>query len=312
MGKVHLEQKEIAVLALLFCACSTFPEPDPWPADAPPEGETVAWIDGRVVTYGEVCRYLRSKDPAAFQGSLEAYVLELATLAEAEPLGIAVSDAVLTRHTRRRLREWEEQLRTAAQEQGAEPVDPAAWLERVAGMSLADFHASVRRHTGVELLQDRLLRYEQVTSRRIEVSMLVVQEREEAERLAALARAGEDFAALAREHSDHPTAEEGGRFDFPLLEADVNDASVRAALFSTPAGGVAGPFATRGGGATWHQVYRIESVTPARRVPWADVAAEVEADLEKRPVPMGEYERWRRRILLRHGFAATPAPGEAG
>jgi len=142
--------------------------------------------------------------------------------------------------------------------------------------------------------------------------MLVVEDGEEARGLAARARAGEDFAALAREHSDHPTAEKGGRFDFPLLEADVNDPEVREALFATPAGGVAGPFATKGGRATWHQVYRVESVAVARRVPWAEVAAEVEADLEKRPVPMGEYERWRRRILLRHGFAAMPAPGEAG
>ena len=73
-----------------------------------------------------------------------------------------------------------------------------------------------------------------------------------------------------------------------------------------------GPFPTRGGEETWYQIYRLEQTSSPGRGTYAELERDVLRDLVKRPVPVGEYERWRRRILLRHGFAAAPAPGETG
>jgi hypothetical protein len=48
-------------------------------------------------------------------------------------------------------------------------------------------------------------------------------------------------------------------------------------------------------------------------VRYADLRDAVEADLEKRPVSMGEYVDWRRRMQDRHAFlpaSTDPAPAE--
>ncbi|MHC4547186.1 MAG: peptidylprolyl isomerase [Planctomycetota bacterium] len=297
--------------AFLLAGCSTSSsDRDPWPEREIPLAETVGWLDERPVTYGAVARYLRTKEPDVFSRALEGLVVERATRAEAEPLGITVEAGLVMRHTERRMREWDERVRTASRKRSGEEIEPALWLQRVAGVSVARLREWVREHTEVELLQDRLARYEMLTSPRVEVSILVVRERAEADRLAQEAAQGASFADLARRHSLHASAPDGGRIGYPLVPADVNDAAVREALFKAREGEVVGPFPTRARQETFHQLYRVESAQPARRGSYAELGRAVVRDLEARPVHVGEYERWRRRILLRHGFVAAHAAGE--
>ena len=292
-------------LTLLLAACATTsgPEPDPWPAGTPPLAETVGWLDERPVTYGEVARYIRVRDPEAFFRNLEGYVLERVTRAEAAPLGVTVEPALLGSRTNAHLLEWEQRVRQESRSRTGEEIDPALWLQRVAGMSMVEFRRHVRRYTEVELIQDRLLRYEQLSSPRIEVSILVVKEKELADRLAKEIRGGSDFAALARAHSLHASRSAGGRIPWPLLRGDVNEAGVREKLFAAGEGEVVGPLPTDGGR---QQIYRVEAVREAVGGEFGDLREEVNRTLMARPVAEGEYERWRRRILLRHGFHAAP------
>jgi hypothetical protein len=311
---VHLQgiPRPLRALALLLlAACATAPrEEDAWDAPDAAAPELVGRLDGAPVTYGDVARYLRTKDPEAFSRSLEGLVLERVTRAEAEMAGITVPAPLLTRATERRMREWQERVREASRRAGGEEVDPALWLQRVAGVSMAEFRKWVARHTEVELLQDRLLRYELLTSPRVEVSILVVREEAGAAALARRLRDGADFAATARAESAHATASEGGRVPYPLVALDVNEPKIRDALFRAGSGEIVGPYPTRGGDETWFQVYRVEARREARRAPYAEMSEEITRGLESRPVHVGEYERWRRRILLRHGFVAARAAGE--
>jgi hypothetical protein len=301
----------LAAALPLLAACSSAPsDADPWPNESAPLAETVGWLDERPVTYGAVARYLRTKDPESFSRALEGLVLERVTRAEAAPLGVTVRPALVTRETDRRMREWERRVRAASKEEGGEEIDPALWLQRVAGISVARLRSWVRDHTEIELLQDRLLRYETLTSPQVELSILVMKDEARLQRLSAVALRDASFAALARKHSLHASAKDGGRIGYPLLPADINEAAVREQLFEAEAGRILGPFPTRGGTETFYQLYRVEGARPARPGDYARLGREVERDLEARPVPVGEYERWRRRILLRHGFVAAHASGE--
>jgi hypothetical protein len=179
-------------------------------------------------------------------------------------------------------------------------------------MTLTQFRQQVRHDTEVELLVNRLLRYEQVLKPSVELSILVIGSRPLAEELAGRLRGGEEFAQLAREHSVHASASDGGRMAFQLLKGDINDAAVSRAIFAASAGDVCGPFPTRTGEETWYQLYRVDALHAARSVPWERARGEVEEKLRKCPVSDGEYERWRRRILLRHGFVAASTSGETG
>lgn len=296
-----------ALLAALVAGCASAPPGGEWTAAEP---DAAGWLDGRPVLYADVGRFLRTKDPEAFARGLDALVFDRIAREEAAALGISVPPAALARDATRRIQEWEARLQRTAREETGAPADPDAWLRRVAGITREEFRAIVRRHAETELLQDRLLRFEQLRAPRVEVSLLVVGEEPRARDLLARARAGEPFAELARAHSVHASKEAGGRLDFPLLESDLPEPAVAAALFRAAPGDVVGPFGTASDGRAYFQLYRVDAAHAARDVPYRAAAAEIERGLEDRPVAVGEYERWRRRAALRHGFVAAPPPQE--
>jgi len=309
-GSARAARAGLIVVLAVAGACGSAPREDPWSPDSSPAGErVVGWVDGSPVGYGDVGRYLRDRDPIAFYRHLEGLLLERLTRVEAGPLGIEVDAAALERATRRRLAEWDQRVRETSKAQTGREVEPALWLQRTAGISMLEFEQQVRRHTEVELLQDRLLRFEQLHSPRREISMIVTADAELARSLRARLDSGEDFAALAKDNSVHESGADGGRVPHPLLPDDVSDPAVRKALFELPVGAVAGPFATEApDGSVWYQLYRIEGVGEAEEGTWDRLAPRVLETLRKRPVDVAEYERWRRRMLLRHGFVAAAAP----
>lgn len=309
-GDRQVAQVGHGLVLLLLCSCAFPPEDEEWNEPKVAASETVGWLGNEAVTYGEIARYIRVREPDVFARTLTRYLLERVTMTEAEPLKITVPQALLTRETSRRMAEWERRVRAASKTQTGKEVEPALWLRRVADLSLTDFRARVREGAQVELIQDRLLRYELLTSPRVEVSILVVKGKSAAAGHLKRLRAGADLEALARKHSVHSSAPGGGRIPFPLVAQDINDAAVRDALFLAKPGALLGPFPIRDG--EYFQIYRVESRSGPRKATYAQLERDVAKDLEARPVPVGEYERWRRRILLRHGFRAAAAPGEPG
>jgi arylsulfatase A-like enzyme/tetratricopeptide (TPR) repeat protein len=71
---------------------------------------------------------------------------------------------------------------------------------------------------------------------RVHLRLLRVRERARAEEASRRARSGEDFASLARELSEHPSASRGG--DLGLVRVEDLAAPLRAAAAALPAGGM--------------------------------------------------------------------------
>lgn len=294
-----------AALLLALAACGSTSERDPWRPGAPPTAETVGWIGEAPVTYGDVARYLRTKDPEAFARGVEGIVIERITLGEAGPMGVTVPRALVQRRARKRMAEVEENVRTASREQTGEEVDPALWFQRVAGVSVADVRAWVEHHTEVELIQDRLARYELLTSPHVEVSLILVEGQERAEKLAVEAKGGADFVTLAKANSVHPSAATGGRIPGAVVPGDIGDAAVREALFAAKQGDVIGPMGPRGADPGTFEIYRVDAVFAAQKGSYKELARDVARDLETRPLDVAEYERWRTRALVRHSFLSA-------
>ena len=101
---------------------------------------------------------------------------------------------------------------------------------------------------------------------------IVAPDEERARALVARARAGEDFAALARAHSTAASRDAGG--DLGVLHRGEMNAAVEAAAFALPEGGVSDPLPTDGG-------YRIIRATEKKE---ASVASfdEVKDEIIKR------------------------------
>jgi parvulin-like peptidyl-prolyl isomerase len=88
--------------------------------------------------------------------------------------------------------------------------------------------------------------------------------------LARRARAGEDFAELARQHSTGPTRQSGGELG-QVSRGDMA-AEIEKVAFALPAGGISDPLPAAGGG--W-RILRVAEKTEGRTVPFAEAKDEI-------------------------------------
>ena len=107
-----------------------------------------------------------------------------------------------------------------------------------------------------------------------------------AEQLAARAKAGEDFAKLARENSDDPGSKQaGGDLGWATREAYVQPFA--EALFGMQKGEIRGPVKTQFG----YHIIRLDDVQPAHQRSFEEVRAALEADYRKDQAQNAFYEK---------------------
>jgi len=107
-----------------------------------------------------------------------------------------------------------------------------------------------------------------------------------AEQITARAKAGEDFAKLARENSDDPGSKQaGGDLGWATREAYV--APFAEALFGMQKGEIRGPVKTQFG----YHVIRLDDVQPPHQRTFDEVRAELEGDYRKDQAQNAFYER---------------------
>ena len=118
-----------------------------------------------------------------------------------------------------------------------------------------------------------------------------------AEQIAARAKAGEDFAKLARENSDDPGSKQaGGDLGWATREAYVKPFA--EAVFAMQKGEVRGPVKTQFG----YHIIRLDGVEPVHQRPFEEVRAQVEADYRKEQAQNAFYEKSQQ--LADESFAA--------
>jgi len=104
-----------------------------------------------------------------------------------------------------------------------------------------------------------------------ELSQVVVQDQAVAQRIAARAKAGEPFAALAAQLAGYGAADLAlGVLNQERL-AETTNAEIARAAFAAPSGGIVGPLRSDFG---WH-VLRVNTVVPGRARSLADVRDEI-------------------------------------
>jgi hypothetical protein len=289
--------------ASVLAACvSDRSSQDPWPSEAASSDAAIGWMDGEPVTYGELSLFLRARDALVFSRTLDALLVERVTRAESDRFKVDVAVALVERRTRGRYQAFETRLRLSTKEQTGEEADPAAWLNRTLGLTPEEFRIFIRAQIKVELLQDRLIRYSQFREQTVEVSTIVVLTDEDAAMIERALAAGKLFAVLAKQHSKHSTAPRGGLIDHRMLRTDFDSESTSRAVFASAVGKVVGPLVQEAEGRKFHQFFLVGSKHICADKPYPELSRMVEADLEKRPVSMGEYVHWRRRMQDQHGF----------
>ena len=92
-----------------------------------------------------------------------------------------------------------------------------------------------------------------------------------AETVVAEARAGKDFAALAKQYSTDPTKEQGG--DLGLVTRQQFEGPIGDALFAMNVGDVSAPVKSQYG----YHILKLEEIQPTEERPFAEVRAELDS-----------------------------------
>jgi peptidyl-prolyl cis-trans isomerase C/foldase protein PrsA len=87
-------------------------------------------------------------------------------------------------------------------------------------------------------------------------------------------RTNDDFASLARQHSDGPTAQDGGDRGW-LTKESLSDEEIERALFSLPVGSVSQVFT----GKTSYQIVVVDDRESGGYKPFGEVQTEIEAEI---------------------------------
>jgi peptidyl-prolyl cis-trans isomerase D len=92
-----------------------------------------------------------------------------------------------------------------------------------------------------------------------------------AEAVVAEARAGKDFAALAKQHSTDPTKDQGG--DLGFVTKQQFEGPIGDALFAMQVGDVSAPVKSQYG----YHILKLEEIQPTEERPFAEVRAELDS-----------------------------------
>ena len=278
----------------LSAAAAEGPAPDPGPRGLVPAGgdPAVAEVDGVPVLASEVARFLFRFDAARGQDLLnqilDARILETDGAAR----GIAVPPEEIAARVHEEYRARETEIRVQ--------YGPGAGLEEFLrdrfGLTAGAYRRDLAEVVRLQALRDRLVRYEAALEDRIRIRVLATADEPSAREAARRLREGADFTALARQVSLVPPE------DLPSYRREeIRPPELAGELFGMEPGEISRPVRVAREGKELFEVFKVVEKSPARDLPWAALAKEIEKGIRERPVGLPEYLQWARRARERHG-----------
>lgn len=268
--------------------------------------DVLARVNGEPILKRELAEFLCVNDPNMARLFLSSLVKMRIFRAEAKRLGVTAPEAAVDQALERILADL-----TRVAESNAST--PQKFVQDRLGVTYPVYCEMQRSHARFELTRERLVRYAQILDDCVEGRIIVIPEREEAVKVVSQIREGADFAAVARESSKHLSRNIGGRL--PLIGRWGVQPKLEERLFSLRPGEVSDPMPHEENGRQLWVVLKCVKFHPARRVGFAEVAAEIEAGLTKRSFFDMEVDNWYaslgERYKVEYSLQAVE-PGAAG
>lgn len=252
----------------------------------------VARVAGQPIGVDELVEAWTRRESAVVRRYLDELVLERLVVAEATRLALALEPAEVEAATRGVRSRIEEQVRRAGS------TDLRAFLRREVGLDPDRYLEAAERSAVVELLAERCVRAFTLAQERREVSVILCDDREAADRVVAGLLQGEEFAGLARAHSGDASGEQGGRIPAVLRTTSA----ISRLAFHTEVGQVGGPLEQ---GQRWLFV-RVDGAPVPQAGPWPAVGRLVLASLEEEPISDPEYWQWKDAMVDRYEVDTDP------
>jgi parvulin-like peptidyl-prolyl isomerase len=269
--------------------------------------------DGEVARVGDIVlrqshaymRLLTARPNIALE-AVDLLVFDVLVAQHAKQFGIGIS--------KERVEELagaeEKQLRQQVEAELGGTMNFPGYLWQTFGMREADWRAALRLRVAQRLYWGYVIRYLAQREDRVQVRYVVHKDEKIAREVADKTREGADFATLAQRHSEDASRRDGGLLP-PFGRGFKHPVALTA--FELEPGGVSQPFQAKWGDEDrWFVVYCVERLA-GRDVPFAEVAAAIDADLQRRPFSALERQaytlRWRTELERDAGKPAK-APGD--
>lgn len=239
-----------ASCACIILAGCVAPGPSPEEGAAAPravvaarsaESQQIATLEGGSIEVAAAWRWLLAHEPAAAESAYRGAVLEELARREQAAFGIALSAAD---GVRVRERVQQRLCEEAELERGA-GADVERWCSERHQRSFAVLVGILERDAAVELVLQRAIRLRSLLSAQLDLSLLITASAAKAEEFMSKLRAGAEFAALAREASEHESGSRGGRL--PLLPVELLSPAARAGVEALSVGQFTTVLPTRDG-----------------------------------------------------------------
>ncbi|HTE05965.1 MAG TPA: peptidylprolyl isomerase, partial [Planctomycetota bacterium] len=179
------------------------------------------------------------------------------------------------------------------------------YLRQRHGLSPEAYHKEVRRMVLASMLLERAVRLDELRADHDELELIVVEDESLARDLAAQLEGGASFAVLAKKHSVHPSAAQGGSLppvpsgsDIPLLDGRKD----------LQPGQRLGPLSIQVKGKTLWRLMRLVDRVPATAEPWAKLREPIERSLADRPLTPDELALFEAHIVDRYGVTRFTRP----
>lgn len=266
-----------------------------WSDADPVHQRGLATVDGVEIGADEVLAKLFSTHTelvyAALESTVRAQVLQL----EAERLGVVVDVASLELEVGRVLKTQQDRF---AFEAGPDQ-DFERYVANRYRITPEAYRSVIRREVLEQMLLVRTVRYASRQSERMICRVIVVKEKEKADELAEKLAEGANFARLAEQNSIDRSAVRGGLLA-PVARTNGEPLLVGAAALE--AGALAPVEPLTNDGVTLFRLLKVERHLPADPRSYAEQRAELEAELEERPVEAIELAEWDRAMRARHSI----------
>ncbi len=257
------------------------------------EDDVVAEVGGETIRKSDVYDYFYLFEQPGLLRALQQLVDERLVRREAEHWEVRLDEVLLARAVDKQLAELETRVRV---ETGGR-MTVESYLEEIRNLTVVEYRSYTRRVLGTELLLDRLVRFEQLREDRARARILAVRDRSQAQRFREEVLQGADFERLAKEHSVHPTAPQGGRL--PTIVRGLPDPLVASVFALEP--NETGPIEQIDlDGERLHYFVQLLEIETGRAGSFPELEVEVERSLETEPIAEHEYLYWRQRAGERY------------
>jgi parvulin-like peptidyl-prolyl isomerase len=275
----------------------------------------VAVVDGIEIQKSDVADATLLLSRQSYVEAMRECVQRVLVDREAERLSVAVAPEAIEKALTQEL----EHEKSALLVQFGGKVSFGEYIAENYRMTEADYREAVRQAIRTKLLLGRVIRFGTLGEERLALRTIVVRDRAKADEIRSKLKDGADFIALARKESVDSSAKDGGRL--PPITRGVLQPDIEKSVFEMMPGQVSDLFVVNDHGETTYHLFRlIERQAPVSK-PWSEAAAEVEKDLDTKPLDPYEVVEWSRKMETRHhveiaGPRAAPAasakPSDAG